>query len=343
MTMNDDLASLIQNNQVDEKTQDNVPEVTKSEQERVKKALADSARKPTPITVTENQDDDEASQEVENRGETDQYGLDALRDLKPRTSKTKPEVTVGYYTKEAAELLINRKIEKNDGRKPIHVTGLEGFDFKLFTILDNAKADNPFADSLLREIEDQSNELLENIHAQTDGIEQRMATKFRSNQASLNIKKSDFLTTISPRFRNQLTMHLLWITKSIDNLHRVVNIAKSQAVINEREARTYQTGAIRKFRHIVTLASRYRNLPVTRKDLALQTAQGVRVLTEFATEKSSLILRPDVLLMSNRSSFAPPIAGRKHSSMEEIRPHLETLAQHLTGAKPEETNNKKTA
>ncbi len=290
---------------------------------------------------TENYTEQESSsstQDITSRGEVDSFGLDAIRELAKGNTRTRPEVQVGFYTLEGAKLMVNNERERAGDKRNAFQMGLEGFDNKLYLLMSAAKDDNPFADSLLLQIEEISQHLKESSAEQKLELERMITRQLRDNNASMLVTKNDFITTVSPKFRHQFTYSIMWTAVQIDQLLKTVSLAQSLAIINAKVARSYTTSAIKKFRNLMNMASRYKPNAVTRKDLALRTANGIKSLQELATnEKNNIILRPDVLRGRKRSTYAPHITGRKSAVLPEYKDEIEQIAQ-LIEAGLEEQN-----
>ncbi|MDN2483827.1 AcaB family transcriptional regulator [Vibrio agarivorans] len=315
-------------NIVQQGDQETAPEVAKSELPK-----AAPTTPPKADEAPSSQANETASQEGGKTGVSnvnmDHYGLDEIRQLKPRPSPKRSALKIGFYTVDAAKLLIDQRRENKRLNKVNYQKGLEGFDRNLTKLLNPIRDDNPFADSVLLDLEDRLETITEEVATQSSNVEQQIEATFKAHNASVQYKKNDYITELEPKFNHAITMRLVWLVKEIDQFWHLLELAQSNAILTARSVQAYKHQTSKNFRSILHLPDRFHFKVVTRNDIAHKTKTGIKALEDLLNPRNSNSLRPEVLLMTRRSAFAPPVTARRNGNIDDIKDKLSEIAEML--------------
>lgn len=91
--------------------------------------------------------------------------------------------------------------------------------------MNAVRDDNPFADSVLLDLEDAAVQLAAVVAQQAANLEMQMDAIFKYHNASVQYLKDDYVTKLEPKFRHDFTMRLPWLVVETDKVWHLISIA----------------------------------------------------------------------------------------------------------------------
>lgn len=155
----------------------------------------------------------------------DLYGLDEIRNLGKNLHLNAESFRLFFYTVEAAKLLPDSRRENKRTGRTVYQKGLKDFDRKFNKLLNAVRDDNPFADSVLLDLEDAAVQLAAVVAQQAANLEMQMDAIFKYHNASVQYLKDDYVTKLEPKFRHDFTMRLPWLVVETDKVWHLISIA----------------------------------------------------------------------------------------------------------------------
>ncbi len=233
-------------------------------------------------------------------------------------------IKIRMYTRDGVQLLKAKKNRENKGDKSVFIPGLDWFDRKIGDLLQAAGADDPFADQMLVDLENQIEFLLNGVRVQSATVRDQIKDMFAQYEASLNLKAQSHCSEADVFIRNKLSVKVLWLIKEIDRLLYYVYQAEKHDLLKAYAAREVRFDAKKALRNLLRLVDGFKHTSITRRDLAL-SGQSKRI-QKAIKDNSKITLTREVLFLEERADCAPYITSRHHGQLEsEVRTALEAL------------------
>ena len=183
-----------------------------------------------------------------------------------------------------------------DGKRGI--IGLIGFAGMLTQLFNGAKADDPYADKWLLDIEaviDAAGEALKDAH---DTVVAALAQRA---DVSHGVAQSVKPLHVPLHFSNRFAYRAAYLVNDFDNLLCAIQTAKHVALVTNKQSNALIQSSSKTVRRTFTSANGYRYTGVSRADVAYGTARAVQALRRWGE------LPPDILDGTRRSEYGPPL------------------------------------
>ncbi|EFS2651767.1 TIGR03761 family integrating conjugative element protein [Salmonella enterica] len=204
--------------------------------------------------------------------------------------------------------------KKETSRHRSLIFSMPGFIQKAGRINQDSANDNPWADSKMLELENLINAAIGKMQEELDGLKKMMS------MVPAQVTISD-ITSISPLnigvfSRTPVGYRCVWLLVGFDQLAMQAFQAAHYGCISRRELNSCLGRGGYLVRQIYGAAQKYRYLPVTREDIAVNNDKAREAIKLFGN------VDPDVLFGNKRSSWSPPVNRRsidvlKKSSSED--------------------------
>ncbi|EGQ9284440.1 DUF1845 domain-containing protein [Vibrio parahaemolyticus] len=233
-------------------------------------------------------------------------------------------IKIRMYTRDGVNLLKSKKTTERHGDKNVFIPGLDWFDRKIGDMIQAAGADDPFADQMLVDLEQQTAILLNHVRAQSSTVRGQIVDMFEQYEATLNLKVQSHCSEVDVFIRNKLSVKVLWLVKEIDRLLYYVYQAEKHDLLSSFAARDVKFDAKKALRNLLRLVDGYKHTSITRKDLAL-SGESKRV-QKAINDNRKITLSREVLFLEERADCAPYITTRHHDQLEDdVKGALEKL------------------
>ncbi|MGR5448557.1 AcaB family transcriptional regulator [Vibrio sp. PNB22_3_1] len=230
---------------------------------------------------------------------------------------------IRMYTNDCVRLLKSKKIKENGGEKEVFIPGLNWFERQMTDLMIAASNDDPFADQLLVDLNQELELLLARVRDQKVVIRDLIIDVFKSYDATLSLSRMSHCKEVSVFIENKLTVKLLWLIKEIDRLLMYVEQAEKHDIIKRSQSDNMRNDARKAFRNLIRMLYAYKPTSVTRKSMALS---GHTKRIRKAIGDNKIKVTREVLMLERRAEFAPVIASRKHDNLsKKERDGLESL------------------
>ncbi len=223
-------------------------------------------------------------------------------------------IKIRIYTRDALSLLSARKFNESDQKRATFVPGLDWFDRKIEELMVAAEADDPFADQLLKDLEQQVAFLLNEVESQTRLVSEQIKELFASYEASLTLKLDSHCSEADVFVNHKLSIKVLWLIKQIDRLLYYVYQAERHDLLKQYTANEIRHDAKKSLRNLLRVTDRYKHTSVTRRDLA--EAPGSKRVGKACKDNERITLSREVLLLEERADCAPKISSRPHGELD---------------------------
>jgi len=244
--------------------------------------------------------------------------------IEMQTNFNKPNLTVGFYTKHAVDLLTSQILKKKS--KATQKMGLDSFDKKCRIVNNAIRDDNPFADSIIYDIENLIDIAHVEIKKATLSMEKETERFFISHDAGISYDQ-DYSCSCTAEWNNQISYKIMWLIKEVDTYFNQLSLASRAAIITEQTANSSRRVIKNRILNILHYINRYKHSNVTRTDIANMTANAKNY---FEKQGNNLILQSSVLIMESRGKSAPRISVRPKNKLDaETLEKLTNVYQHL--------------
>lgn len=192
--------------------------------------------------------------------------------------------------------------KKENARHRSLIFSMPGFIQKAGRINQDSANDNPWADSKMLELENLINAAIGKMQEELDGLKKVMS------MVPAQVTISD-ITSISPLnigvfSRTPVGYRCVWLLVGFDQLAMQAFQAAHYGCISRRELNSCLGRGGYLVRQIYGAAQKYRYLPVTREDIAVNNDKAREAIKLFGN------VDPDVLFGNKRSSWSPPVNRR---------------------------------
>ncbi|EHU7138197.1 TIGR03761 family integrating conjugative element protein [Salmonella enterica] len=206
--------------------------------------------------------------------------------------------------------------QKESTRHRSLIFSMPGFIQKAGRINQDSASDNPWADAKMLELENLINAAIEKMQEELDGLKKVMS------MVPAQVTISD-ITSVSPLnigvfSRTPVGYRCVWLLVGFDQLAMQAFQAAHYGIISRRELNSCLGRGGYLVRQIYGAAQKYRYLPVTREDIAVNNDKAREAIKLFGK------VDPDILSGKKRSSWSPPVNRRgvdalKRESLSEGR------------------------
>lgn len=206
--------------------------------------------------------------------------------------------------------------QKESTRHRSLIFSMPGFIQKAGRINQDSASDNPWADAKMLELENLINAAIEKMQEELDGLKKVMS------MVPAQVTISD-ITSVSPLnigvfSRTPVGYRCVWLLVGFDQLAMQAFQAAHYGIISRRELNSCLGRGGYLVRQIYGAAQKYRYLPVTREDIAVNNDKAREAIKLFGK------VNPDILSGKKRSSWSPPVNRRgvdalKRESLSEGR------------------------
>ncbi|WP_434339386.1 PFL_4669 family integrating conjugative element protein [Motilimonas cestriensis] len=199
----------------------------------------------------------------------------------------------------------DKQLEENKGKKINSVMGVPRF-FQLVTALEMAvKRDDPFADYIFYKIHQAINFERQEVSAQIEKLDEYIKDRI---PAGMSMTKNHSISPvkIDLAINTKLGFLLVYLTLEIDELVRMILLAKQCSLISVSNASDATFKASKRIRRVMSLVHQFKYSGVTRDDISVNNARA-----QVAYELMSTIELPEEFLKATiRSPLAPAILSR---------------------------------
>lgn len=206
-------------------------------------------------------------------------------------------------SKEEAEN--EKQLEENKGKSIHSVMGVPRF-FQLVTALEMAiKKDDPFADYIFYQLHEAINLERYEVREQIEKLDEYMAERIPAGM-SMSKNYSVDPVKIDLTINTKIGFLLVYLALEIDELVRLILLAKHCSLISESNASDATFKATKRIRRVMSLVHRFKFSDVTRDDIKSNNARA-----QSAFERMPAIELPEEFLnATKRSPLAPVIQAR---------------------------------
>lgn len=183
-----------------------------------------------------------------------------------------------------------------DGKRAI--IGLIGFAGMLTQIFNGAKADDPYADKCLLEIEAAIDAAAEALKGAHETVVEALAQRA---DVSHGVAQSVKPLHVPLYFSNRFAYRAAYLVNDFDNLICAIQTAKHVALLTNKQSNALIQGSSKTVRRTFTSANGYRYTGVSRADMAYGTGRAVEALQRWGE------LPPDILDGTRRAEYGPPL------------------------------------
>lgn len=192
--------------------------------------------------------------------------------------------------------------KKENSRQRSLIFSMPGFIQKAGRINQDSANDNPWADAKMWELENLINTAMGKMQEELDGLKKVMS------MVPAQVTISD-ITSVSPLnigvfSRTPVGYRCVWLLVGFDQLAMQAFQAAHYGFISRRELNSCLGRGGYLVRQIYGAAQKYRYLPVTREDIAMNNDRAREAIKLFGN------VEPDILSGKVRSSFSPPVNRR---------------------------------
>ena len=197
----------------------------------------------------------------------------------------------------AQQLVFGRAASQDaDGKRGI--IGLIGFAGMLTQLFNGAKADDPYADKWLLDIEAAIDAAVEALKDAHDTVVEALAQRA---DVSHGVAQSVKPLHVPLHFSNRFAYRAAYLINDFDNLLCAIQTAKHVALLTNKQSNALIQGSSKTVRRTFTSANGYRYTGVSRADMAYGTARAVEALQRWGE------LPPDILDGTRRAEYGPPL------------------------------------
>lgn len=226
-----------------------------------------------------------------------------------------PYIEIRFFTKAAIKLLFSD--QKTEGQtKAIQtqrfIHGADWFNSKMENILDAIRADDPFADQALMNIEDAITELGNNLEIIKTDLINRMNLRLQANNATAIFNENMHCESIHITYKNRISYELLWLLKQVDDVFYYLYLCDKYAIMDAIEVREIRDSTRTKFRSCMTIINDWTPTSISREDMAQNTKR-----VAIAWKNNARIgLTQEVLMMTRRAKTSPLIPVRRQNVLD---------------------------
>ncbi|EOC0699181.1 PFL_4669 family integrating conjugative element protein [Salmonella enterica subsp. enterica serovar Kokomlemle] len=202
--------------------------------------------------------------------------------------------------------------QKESSRHRSLIFSMPGFIQKAGRINQDSASDNPWADAKMLELENLINAAIEKMQEELDGLKKVMS------MVPAQVTISD-ITSVSPLnigvfSRTPVGYRCVWLLVGFDQLAMQAFQAAHYGIISRRELNSCLGRGGYLVRQIYGAAQKYRYLPVTREDIAVNNDKAREAIKLFGK------IDPDILSGKKRSSWSPPVNRRGVDTLKREAP-----------------------
>lgn len=202
--------------------------------------------------------------------------------------------------------------QKESSRHRSLIFSMPGFIQKAGRINQDSASDNPWADAKMLELENLINAAIEKMQEELDGLKKVMS------MVPAQVTISD-ITSVSPLnigvfSRTPVGYRCVWLLVGFDQLAMQAFQAAHYGIISRRELNSCLGRGGYLVRQIYGAAQKYRYLPVTREDIAVNNDKAREAIKLFGK------VDPDILSGKKRSSWSPPVNRRSVDALKRESP-----------------------
>ncbi|HAG0015836.1 TPA: TIGR03761 family integrating conjugative element protein [Salmonella enterica] len=202
--------------------------------------------------------------------------------------------------------------QKESTRHRSLIFSMPGFIQKAGRINQDSASDNPWADAKMLELENLINAAIEKMQEELDGLKKVMS------MVPAQVTISD-ITSVSPLnigvfSRTPVGYRCVWLLVGFDQLAMQAFQAAHYGIISRRELNSCLGRGGYLVRQIYGAAQKYRYLPVTREDIAVNNDKAREAIKLFGK------VDPDILSGKKRSSWSPPVNRRSVDALKRESP-----------------------
>lgn len=228
-----------------------------------------------------------------------------------------PYVEVRFYTKAVVGMLFSETKQTGQRKGKLQrqfIHGADWFNSKMHNVLQAIKEDDPFADQLLLNIEDEVEALGNELQRIQAELKNQLEKRLSPNNASIIFNDNMHCISVHITYENRISYDLLWALKELDNVFYYLYLNDKYAAMDPKDIKQIRNETRSNFRRCMTRIHEWVPTSITREDIAHNTA---RVAT--AWEKNAAInLTREVLFMEQRAKSAPNIPTRAKGELDEI-------------------------
>lgn len=200
--------------------------------------------------------------------------------------------------------------KKENARHRSLIFSMPGFIQKAGRINQDSANDNPWADAKMLELENLINTAIEKMQEELDGLKKVMS------MIPAQVTISD-ITSVSPLnigvfSRTPVGYRCVWLLVGFDQLAMQAFQAAHYGCISRRELNSCLGRGGYLVRQIYGAAQKYRYLPVTREDMAVNNDKAREAIKLFGN------VDPDILSGKKRSSWSPSINRRSIDALKRM-------------------------
>lgn len=186
-----------------------------------------------------------------------------------------------------------------DGKRGI--IGLIGFAGMLTQLFNGAKADDPYADRWLLDIEAAIDTAADALSDARDTVAEVLAQRA---DVSHDIAQSIKPLEVPLHFSNRFAYRAAYLVNDFDNLLCAIQTAKHVALLSNKKSNALIQSSSKTVRRTFTSANGYCYTGVSRADVAYGTARAGEALRRWGE------LPPDVLDGTRRAEYGPPLPDK---------------------------------
>lgn len=224
-----------------------------------------------------------------------------------------PKVIIRFFTKAAPKLLASNNNSRVRGGRDLPFTpGLDWFDTKLTKLLSGIKNDDPFADQMLLNIEQEIQIVGEFYKTEQARLLSILNNKMDSSNSELSLPRNNHCEEHKVSYYNRLGYDFLWMTKELDSVLYYLFLCDQYAVLKSREVKEIQVEMTKKFRRTLSMITSWKPTGITREDLGQNTARVHQAFNKNADVGLSL----EVIYLKLRADSAPYIDSHPNDKLD---------------------------
>ncbi len=188
--------------------------------------------------------------------------------------------SIQLHTFEAIQLCNGSRFSSPNGKRYI-IPDIVSFGYLLNTIWNGAKYDDPYAESLLIEIE----RLIDRASLQLDKVDKRLNRLFSRRKLPkgiiIELNASEEIRTLPLDKKCFMTTHIklfIILLASYDNLIRKIKTYREFTIINRRQEDSFTKRATKVLRAILMAAKNYKKNDIRRSDIVNKTPAGLVII-----------------------------------------------------------------
>ncbi|MGR5347481.1 AcaB family transcriptional regulator [Vibrio mediterranei] len=253
-------------------------------------------------------------EEINEPGIEDSLGTKYDAKLVANKTPKQNSIVIYMYTNDGISLLTRKKFKEKGDRKTVFVPGLDWFDEKIEHVFIAAQNDDPFADQLLKDLEDQIELLINAARVQKEEIQNQIRALFEANEAKLDLVKQAYKSEARVYVRRRLSVQVLWLIRQIDYMLYYIFQAEKHGILTGHDAKMFRHDAKRGLRNLLRFVNNWKSTAITRQDLAIRS--NTKRVEKACRDNEQIKMTRNVLLLEERASCAPPVTAYRNGKLD---------------------------